>query len=395
MIPRQIYHISLLTAFAVTALLSSACSADDNSGLSNNPADDRQPVAFSAAMADSQEAETRAAPKEMDLDRLESSGFGVFACYTGLHKYGDVDVQPDFMYNQQVTWNSSTWTYSPVKYWPIGEGEVSGSMGTYPHYLSFMAYAPYSDMSTGDAGYCIPSMSPQREVGNPWITYRLHTDPADQVDLLYAKPLLNKTKEDATLPFEFQHALACAGSSVTVTASDAMQTYLQSLSGGGATKMELRLTAMTITYQLTEKGRLVLWNNGSANWQSIDGESSMATRVVDYAPSNYLLYSSAGDGMNYTDDNHGVFYIPIHVGNNYQTATVELTYEIWRYTGPSTYVIYRTASPSAVLTLSDYGGYEAGKKYAISLHLGMSSVNAEATIEDWDPAVDIDATDSP
>ena len=99
--------------------------------------------------------------------------------------------------------------------------------------------------------------------------------------------------------------------------------------------------------------------------------------------------------MNYIDDNHGVFYIPIHVGNNYQTATVELTYEIWRYTGPSTYVIYRTASPSAVLTLSDYGGYEAGKKYAISLHLGMSSVNAEATIEDWEPAVDIDATDSP
>ena len=102
MVTRQIYHISLLTAFAVVALLLSACSTDDNSGLSNNPADDRQPVAFSAAMADSQEAETRAAPNVMDVTELHSSGegFGVFACYTGLYKYGDVVVQPDFMYNQ-------------------------------------------------------------------------------------------------------------------------------------------------------------------------------------------------------------------------------------------------------------------------------------------------------
>ena len=48
-----------------------------------------------------------------------------------------------------------------------------------------------------------------------------------------------------------------------------------------------------------------------------------------------------------------------------------------------------------MLTLSDYAGYEAGKKFTIGLHLGMSSVKADATIEDWEHAVDIDATDSP
>jgi len=389
---RQIYHISLLTAFAVAALLSSACSADGNGELQPT-ATDQQPVAFTATMADGQEAETRGLDNAIEdkAALANAGGFGVFACYTGLHRYGDVDAQPDFMYNQKVESNNNgtTWTYSPLKYWPNGESVVNGSTGEAPHYVSFMAYAPYSDMSTGDAGYCIPSMSYQHELGNPWITYRIHNDVTKQVDLLYATPLLDKSKQTTTdnLSFSFKHALACVGSSVTVTCSDAMKTYLQSLVGVGTTKMELRLTAMTITYTLTEKGRLVLWNNGSANWQGINSESSMVTRTVDYAPANHLLYSTASAGTKFEDEDgdNAVFYIPIHTGNNYQTATVTLAYEILRYTGPSTYETYRTASPSAVLTLSDYAGYEAGKKLTMAftineVHEGLQTT---AAITDW------------
>ena len=383
MIPRQIYHISLLTAFAVAVLLLSACSTDDNSGLSNNPADDRQPVAFSAAMADSQEAETRAAPNVMDVTELQSSGegFGVFACYTGLYKYGDVVVQPDFMYNQQVTWNSSEWTYSPLKYWPSGEGEVSGSMGTSPHYLSFMAYAPYSDMSTGDAGYCIPSMSLQREAGNPWITYRLHTDPAKQVDLLFAKPLLNQTKEDATLPFEFQHALACAGSSVTVTASDAMKTYLQGMREGDdpgqISRVDLVLQDFSVTYTLTEKGRLVLWSNdGNPHWQTINSENGLVTRAVSYTTDahDYVLYSYNGGETvtDFTNDNHGIFYIPIHMGNNYQTAVATVSYAIRQYANGDN-LLNSTSYPdkvSAPVVLSDYvDAYMPGKNLTLTFRV--------------------------
>ena len=149
--------------------------------------------------------------------------------------------------------------------------------------------------------------------------------------------------------------------------------------------MDLVLNAMTITYNLTEKGRLVLWSQGSANWQSILSEDDMATRTVTYTPSDYLLYSTGGGGTNYTDNNNGVFYIPLHTGNNYQTATVTLTYEVRRYTGPSTYETYRTASPSAVLTLSDYASYEAGKQLIMDftineIHEGLQTT---AAITDW------------
>ena len=120
---RQIYHISLLTAFAVAALLSSACSADGSSEL-RPIATDQQPVAFTATMADGQGATTRGLDKVIEdkAALANAGGFGVFACYTGLHRYGDVDAQPDFMYNQKVESNNSgtTWTYSPLKYWPNG-----------------------------------------------------------------------------------------------------------------------------------------------------------------------------------------------------------------------------------------------------------------------------------
>ena len=396
MIHRQIYHISLLTAFAVAALLSSACSADGNGEL-HPTATDQQPVAFSATMADGQGATTRGLDNVIanKAALANAGGFGVFACYTGLHRYGDVDAQPDFMYNQKVESNNSgtTWTYSPLKYWPNGEGVVNGSTGEAPHYVSFMAYAPYSDMkpaSTGDAGYCIPSMSLQHELGNPWITYRLHNDVTKQVDLLYATPLLDKSKQTTTgnLSFSFKHALACAGSSVTVTCSDAMKTDLAArATSTDVSKMELRLTAMTITYTLTEKGRLVLWNNGSANWQGINSESSMVTRTVDYTPANHLLYSTASAGTDFKDatGDKAVFYIPIHTGNNYQTATVTLTYQIVRYTSadPSTPVVDRELTPSAVLTLSDYNSYEAGKKLTMNFTIHEIGLKTTASITNW------------
>ena len=382
---RQIYHISLLTAFAVAALLSSACSADDNSGLSNNPADDRQPVAFSATMADSQEAETRAVPNVMDVAglKLATGGYGVFACYTGLHRYGDVDAQPDFMYNQKVAWTAGAWKYTPLKYWPNGEGEVDGSTGDVPYHVSFMAYAPYSDMSTGNAGYCIPSMSYQHEVGNPWITYRLHTDPANQVDLLYATPLLNKTKQSTAgaLSFEFQHALACVGNEVTVTTSDAMKTYLNTQRQGDdlgeVSRVELVLKTFSITYTLTEKGRLVLWSaDGKPHWETINSESGLVTRTVNYTvPADKVLYSYNGSstgGTDYTDNDHGVFYIPIHMANHYQTAVATLTYEIRTYDsgGNPVGTTSSGAKVSAPVVLSDYAAaYQPGKNLSLTFRV--------------------------
>ena len=114
-------------------------------------------------------------------------------------------------------------------------------------------------------------------------------------------------------------------------------------------------------------------------------ESSLVTRTVTYTPSNHLLYSTAGGGTDYENNGKGVFYIPIHVGNNYQTATVTLTYEVRRYTtaAPSTPIVDRALSPSAVLTLSDYSSYEAGKQLTMNFTITDIGMSTSARISDW------------
>ncbi len=377
---------------AVAALLSSACSADGNGEL-QPIATDQQPVAFDATMADGQAAETRAVANVMDETALKDAtgGFGVFACYTGLHHYSDVDAQPDFMYNQKVTWDGSKWTYNPLKYWPNGEGTVNGSTGEAPHYVSFMAYAPYSDMSTGDAGYCIPSMSLQHELGNPWVSYRIHTDVTKQVDLLYATPLLDQSKQTTSgnLSFSFKHALACAGSNVSVKCSDVMKSTLAARLGTGISKIELRLAALTIHYTLTDRARLVLWNNGTANWQTISSGQGITTRDVDYTPANHVIYSTDGtttQDNTFTNDEKGLFYIPMHLANHYQTALVTLTYEVVRYTtaAPTVPIVERTREVTATITLSDYvTAYDAGKKLDFDLNIHDTTLTLTAAISDW------------
>lgn len=69
----------------------------------------------------------------MDNAALKETGFGVFA------KINDAATL-NFMFNQEVTYNNSAWTYTPLKYWP-------GKQASYDpltlNKLSFYAYAPY------------------------------------------------------------------------------------------------------------------------------------------------------------------------------------------------------------------------------------------------------------
>ena len=129
----------------------------------------------------------------MTTDRLKnlggetSGGFGVFAYYTKTDLYknsgatsneaGSVTAYaPNFMYNQQVSWNNTLgddyvtkWTYSPIKYWPNEVQSYTNNPATndgiddqeddkndsnaYTDYeqggnVSFFAYAPYVNTVT-------------------------------------------------------------------------------------------------------------------------------------------------------------------------------------------------------------------------------------------------------
>lgn len=96
---------------------------------------------------------------------LSEAGFGVFS-YLTTDDYSNTtptSQRPDFMYNQQITWNgtSSVWEYSPLKYWPNGvdtkEGAATDPSNTATEAttqkLSFFAYAPYMTEASFTADY--------------------------------------------------------------------------------------------------------------------------------------------------------------------------------------------------------------------------------------------------
>ena len=354
------HHIATMTA----ALMITGCSTiDDQYGdCPDTTTEPGSAIAFSIS-----ESTTRQAVNTLTVDgsganeaSLKTLGFGVFASYTGIHKYSESTVKPDFMYNDQINWVTDKWTYSPLRYWPNGEGEAPGGMAENPHYVSFFAYAPYSngddsDPATNPTGYCIPSFSYNHEVGDPWLIYRI-IDQANldkQVDLVYAMNL-DKCRQVPNVPvnFTFNHALASFGDQVTIcidkkadpddpSEPDKSQEALERLQN-----VEVVLTNVSIEYALTNKAKLILWNDGDPYWQPILSQQMITYRTVSFLdetthPTGYTIFrrtdwttdntlpkNADGKFSWESTENHGIFFIPMEVEGYPQTATLSVSYDV-------------------------------------------------------------------
>lgn len=214
-------------------------------------------------------------PQEITTTILQSGpGFGVFAYYTDNDKYSQY-VKPNFMYNQQVKYESGNWKYEPVKYWPneTGDAAVSDDLD----YVTFFAYAPYVETNPSTGAVLVPEhlknkLDPaehqQKNItglinnsttGDPKIKYVVDFNPATSVDLLWGVqssgddedlPFLNQLKPKASdkMMFRMQHALAKLNVTIDakvddgVEVDDSTRIYIRSITFEGfATKGTLNL----------------------------------------------------------------------------------------------------------------------------------------------------------
>lgn len=121
-----------------------------------------------------------------------TAGFGVFGFYTDNNDY-DSNSVPNFMYNQQVKWDGSKWTYAPVKYWPNEYG--SNALSDDRDKVSFFAYAPWVKVvpSSGkidatdatETTWGITGLTRNTNSGDPLVKYMVSFDPAKSVDLVW------------------------------------------------------------------------------------------------------------------------------------------------------------------------------------------------------------------
>lgn len=352
-------------------LLLAACAGDDAAVdfISVNPGAEAKGSAICFTVDQSysnnpEVASTRAAGRE-DLSRLRSDGFGVFACRTGKHPYVSSSISWNFMWNQQVTYAATGWTYSPVKYWP---NDMTGEEGD--EYITFFAYAPYSKRDRSDkASRCIVDFSNNTEIGDAWLTYQLggseNAWQNDQVDLLYAvaKDQKRPEKTGQKIKFAFRHAMAGAGDRVKVVCSDLFQNNLRQLATAAGADVTLTLDKVTLDYTLTRKGRLVLNNASEPNWQEIASDDPMVHRTLELTPASgekvIATASATACRVNdYEKSDLGVFYIPMNPAGHTQQVEVTVSYSLSTgYTG----------SVSGVIELAVDGAESSNQDYVLTL----------------------------
>lgn len=275
--------------------------------------------------------------KTADLQGTE--GFGVFGYFTN---DGDFDADkstPNFMYNQQVNYKSSKWTYEPVKYWPneFGTGAESDEVDK----LSFFAYAPWVDVtvSTGvpvtpqDQEKNITQISKNTATGDPIVKYVVDTNPTTSVDLLWGVAadatsytpingestamtpgccfvdLVKENVADAgKISWNFKHALARLNVQIIAVvdeATPAVGTTLIGTEGDGTVDNKTNVWVRSIALSgFTMKAALNLHSDDVAsvadaepNWKSYDGNTELVYEE------NVTFYDGLKDGKELNEDN--------------------------------------------------------------------------------------------
>ena len=159
-----------------------ACSGEENT---NEILQGNIPINFSGNVP------VTRATQEVTTDSPER--IGVFAYFTE-GDFNKETAKPNFMFNQLVEKKTDgTWSYSPIKFWPNNSKT---------NRISFFAYAPYVE-KTGDSNLSFQDKETAK--GLPTLNYTVPTAENNQIDLLTATPVMNRT--NGSVSFKLYHTL--------------------------------------------------------------------------------------------------------------------------------------------------------------------------------------------
>ncbi len=311
---------------AAAAALFAACSSDD--GLApeqqqQTVQSEQVPVGFNAYV---NRNTTRSGISYELTNTTLKQGFGVFAYYTDNQPYSQTST-PNFMYNQKVTGSTSgettTWSYTPVKYWPNEFGGAAISDGE--DKLTFFAYAPFVnvvpgtgriDQSIHTADDALTSgivgLTSNIATGDPYVKYYVDLTPGNRVDLCYGvakqdftstvtgatannikegEPYIDVIKPsiDSKISLDFKHALASLNVQIDADVDDVRDGTTDHTNGINAgTKIYVR----SITFEgFATKGLLNLNSPGKdPQWFEL---SSTNTKIGN---SLVTVYDGRRDG---------------------------------------------------------------------------------------------------
>lgn len=346
---------------------------------------------------------------------LPKQGFGVFAYYTDdVHYNGTAGTgsKLNFMNNTHVTSNNgTTWTYSPLKYWPNETNDR----------LTFFAYAPYDDEDDDKAntpsGYDNIKFAVYN--GDPIVEFTVNGIVKNQQDLVWSrtnnKDMIKNPNVDVEekVMFNFAHALARIGftvkaitDEVTATKPNKLddQTFivlkkvmLSSVAGTGneapTTGAFYTSGKLNLNNPSTEIAAApALWTNCTGGQTFTLEDANFTTQTVNY-PAGYSVpgyvltentsiltpgNSTIANDLN-ADDSY-IMIIPqdlsstgFYVYVEYDVVTMDENLE-------NDLSVVTNHISNKVSGLN----FESGKAYALNLQLGMTSVKVTAAVDSWD-----------
>lgn len=335
---------------AMAALTLVSCSSDDLNSFSDNSSKN-EAISFDGYLGRSAVAVNGSRGSVETKEKLKTEGFGVFGNYnsTGGQNFGSD------LFNNVKVYSSSTadpvkWKYDNTKYWPT-EG-----------YINFLAYAPYVGGKT---------------LTNTSIDFTVEGDVTKQTDLLWANAKdQTKAKNSGTNKVEltFKHALAKIGYTVKLkqTYSNATITLKKiTLAGSADEKTNAFYTAGTI--DLSWPSSTDLWTPSSTaakqNFKWFSGTQDLGT--TDYPnPATDYLFVIPQDFSKSTAEG----------GTKADKLFIIVEYTI-KYTK---HIDGEMAEMTSTVSSPIEKNFEQGKAYTINLTIGLSPIEFNAEVNEWE-----------
>ena len=332
---------------AMAALTLVSCSSDDLNSLSDNSSKN-EAISFDGYLGRSAVAVNGSRGSELTKTALQglTEGFGVFGNYKNAE---GLEFGSNWFDNVQVKYSSkdTKWTYSPVQYW-LPQGHID-----------FLAYAPY------DSQY-----DNQVSKDNQKLVFEVNSNIINQKDLLWANAT-NKKKADKTVTFTFKHALAKIGYTVkTNVVGEGTTITLNKITLAGS-------TAADPTKAFYTKGTIDLSKpNGTDLWTT----STFPDRQnFEWYKGTYNVTTSASHPDNNREKNKDYLFV---IPQNFEPGKDDL-YVIVDYT-----INYNTgvlATMKCSVNSKIEKNFEQGKAYTINLNIGLTPIEFNAEVNDWEP----------
>jgi uncharacterized protein YjdB len=290
--------------------------------------------------------------------------------------------------------------------------------------LSFFAYAPHvagnqiTGFVTNNAENGIVAMNRNGAFGDPFIYYKVDFNPDNQVDFCWGTPQVNLTKPavNQKVEFEFNHTLASLNVQIDA-AIDAL------VPGNQGTDNETRIFVRSVSFEgfadqgafnlNTPADKLIWYDITGTNY--IEGDklvihdgrtngSEGAVAAVNELPQGLnpvivqsASYDDAALQTGVTNNAVNLFNsttpeAPIYVIPTGQPLKVTIVYDVETQVDnlPGLLSDGKTHGSSIennitkTITLNTGNlRLEAGKKYTLNLHLGLSSLRFDANVADW------------